>query len=170
MLESTPSSGCHCKLTPSAIEHRNDDITKNLFFFAFQRFKYHRSVEYDEKPPKPIWWPNRYEPGQFTLISMRLIRYSCRHISGPHEPIYVKFGVWGFFIMFYWNMVMKMLKCKNDNFDDVTLRYSIILDQWKISKSILSQSLRGSLQLFNTDGNQLKITSIASIWFGGTLL
>ena len=48
-------------------------------------------------------------------ISMGLIRYSCGHISGHHEPIHVKFGVWGFFIMFYWNIVMKMLKCKKEN-------------------------------------------------------
>ena len=27
---------------------------------------------------------------------MGLIRYSWGHISGPHEPIHVKFGVWGF--------------------------------------------------------------------------
>ena len=46
---------------------------------------------------------------------MGLIRYSCGHISGLHEPIHVKFGVWGFFIMFYRNIVMKMLKCKNEN-------------------------------------------------------
>ena len=46
---------------------------------------------------------------------MGLIRYSCGHISGHHEPIHVKPGVWGFFIMFYWNIIMKMLKCKKDN-------------------------------------------------------
>ena len=28
---------------------------------------------------------------------MGLIMYSCGHISGYHEPIHVKFGVWGFF-------------------------------------------------------------------------
>ena len=50
-----------------------------------------------------------------SLISVGLIRYSCGHISGHHEPIYVKFGVWGFFIMFYWNIVMKMLKCNKEN-------------------------------------------------------
>ena len=33
----------------------------------------------------------------------------------------------GFFIMLYRNMVMKMLKCKQIFFDDVTLRYSIFL-------------------------------------------
>ena len=27
-----------------------------------------------------------------------LIRYSCSHISGHHEPIHVKFGVWEFFL------------------------------------------------------------------------
>ena len=31
------------------------------------------------------------------------------------KPIHVKFGVWGFFIMFFWNIVMKMLKCKKEN-------------------------------------------------------
>ena len=58
---------------------------------------------------------NCLEPGQFTQISVVLIRYSCGHISGHHEPIHVKFGVWIFFIMFYWNMVMKMLKCKKEH-------------------------------------------------------
>ena len=56
---------------------------------------------------------------------MGLIRNSCGHISGHHEPIHVKFGVSGFFIMFYWNMVMKMLKCKKRKFDDITLQYSL---------------------------------------------
>ena len=56
---------------------------------------------------------------------MGLIRCSCGHILGHHEPIHVKFGVWRFFIMLYRNMVMKMLKCKQFFFDDVTLRYSI---------------------------------------------
>ena len=46
---------------------------------------------------------------------MGLIRYSCGHISSHHEQSHVKFGVWGFFIMFYWNIVMKMLKWKNKN-------------------------------------------------------
>ena len=113
-------------------------------FFTFQRFEYHVLVEHDEKHPQPkfcgnrftgpeIWpyeylispieisvnWPGskqfNYEPGQFTLIPKGLIKYSCGHISGHHEPIHVKFGVRGFFIIFYWNMVMKMLKCTNEN-------------------------------------------------------
>ena len=33
---------------------------------------------------------NSYEPGQFTLPSMGLIRYSCPHISGSHEMIPTK--------------------------------------------------------------------------------
>ena len=40
-------------------------------------------------------WPGSkqlYEPGQFTLISMGLIRYSYGHILGHHAPIHVKFG------------------------------------------------------------------------------
>ena len=55
---------------------------------------------------------------------MGLIRYSCGHILGHHEPIHVKFGVWRFFIMLYQNMkkIMKMLK---NIFDDVTLWCSI---------------------------------------------
>ena len=59
-------------------------------------------------------WPgsNCLEPGQLTLISMGLIRYSCGHILGHHEPIPTKFGVWRFFIMLYeiWAKIMKMLK------------------------------------------------------------
>ena len=84
-------------------------------------FAYHELVEHDDKDPQPkfggnrfmgseIWpheylispikisvnWPivpNSIEPGQFTPISMGLIRYSCSHISGHNEPIHVKFGV-----------------------------------------------------------------------------
>ena len=63
----------------------------------------------------PIEISVNYEPGQFTPISMGLIRYSCGHISSHHKPSHVKFVVWGFFIMFYWNFVMKMLKCKKEN-------------------------------------------------------
>ena len=55
---------------------------------------------------------NSYEPGQFTLISMGLIRYSWSHISGSHEPIPTKFGLWMFFIILHRYMVSKTLKCK----------------------------------------------------------
>ena len=52
----------------------------------------------------------------YTRFNGDIIRYSCSHIWGHHEPIHVKFGVWwGFCIMFYWNMIMKMLKCKKEN-------------------------------------------------------
>ena len=51
-------------------------------------------------------WPGSKQLGT-TLISMGLIRYSCGHILGHHEPIHVKFGVWRFFIMLYRNMKKK---------------------------------------------------------------
>ena len=70
--------------------------------------------------------PNSYEPGQFTLISMGLIRYSSSHISVYHEPIHVILGVWGFFIRFYWNIVMEMLKCKKENL--MTSHFSTLLN------------------------------------------
>ena len=62
---------------------------------------------------------------------MGLIRYSCGHILGHHEPIHVKFGVWRFFIMLYRNMKKKnenaemQKKKKKKKIDDVTLWYSI---------------------------------------------
>ena len=70
---------------------------------------------------------NSYERGQFTLISIRLIWYSCSHISGHHEPIHVKFSVRGLYIMFYWNIVLKMLKYKEENLMHHTLvLYSVV--------------------------------------------
>ena len=33
---------------------------KKLFFFAFQRFGYHVSVEHDEKHPQPKFGGNRF--------------------------------------------------------------------------------------------------------------
>ena len=121
------------------IEYRSDDVTKT--FFCISAFWipclggawwttstaqiWWESVhggpeiwphEYLLSPIEiSVNWPgsNSYEPGQlFTPISMGLIRYSCGHILGHHEPIHVKFGVWRFFIMLYRNMVMKVLKCK----------------------------------------------------------
>ena len=38
---------------------------------------------------------------------MRLIRYSCGHISGPHEPIPTQFGLWMCFIMLHRYMYPK---------------------------------------------------------------
>ena len=56
-----------------------------------------------------------------------LIRYSCGHISGSHEPILTKFGLWMFFIMLHRYMVSKTLKCKKKKVVFVTssLLYSI---------------------------------------------
>ena len=69
-----------------------------------------------------VWRHQKYclEPGQFTLISMGLIWYSCGHISSPHEPIPTKFGVWRFYIMLYRNMKKKNHENAEKNiFDDV---------------------------------------------------
>ena len=57
---------------------------------------------------------------------MGLIRYSCGHISGPHESIPTKFGLWIFFIMIHRYMVSKTLKCKKKFFVMASLLYSII--------------------------------------------
>ena len=51
---------------------------------------------------------------------MGLIRYSCGHILGHHEPSPCKFGVWRFFIMLYRNMKKKNNENAEKNiFDDV---------------------------------------------------
>ena len=63
---------------------------------------------------------NCVEPGQFTLITMGLIRYSCDHILGPHQPIPTKFGLWMFLIMLHRYMVSKTLKCKKVYCDVIT--------------------------------------------------
>ena len=42
-----------------------------------------------------------------------LIRYSCSHISGSHEPIPTKFGLWMFFIMLHRYIISKTLKCES---------------------------------------------------------
>ena len=134
------------------IEYRSNDVTKNFFLdFSVLDTIYRWSMMKNIHSPNwvgigswgpEIWlheylspieisvnWPvpNSYEPGQFTLISMGLIRYSCGHISGHHEPFHVKFGVWGFFIMFYWNIVMKMLKCKKCKKKKIWWRHTSVL-------------------------------------------
>ena len=81
-------------------------VIKLVFFFFFWHFLDHISVAHDENlhTPNLTWigssWPeirlheylispieslvqNSYEPGQFTLISMGLRRYSCDHILAP---------------------------------------------------------------------------------------
>ena len=62
-------------------------------------------------------WPGSkqlYEPGQFTLISVRLITHLCGHISGSREPIHVKFGVRVFHhvLLKYVVMKLKVVNCK----------------------------------------------------------
>ena len=81
--------------------------------------------------------PNSYEPGQFTLISMGLIRYSYHAaISRATMNRHVKFGVWGFFIMFYWNIVMKMLKCKKENL--MTSHFSTLWSEYSWLQTVTS--------------------------------
>ena len=112
--------GCHCH--NCSICNLAPSITKNFFLhFSVLDTMYRWSIMKSIHSPNlvgisssgpQIWpheylispieisvnWPhglvpNSYEPGQFTLISMGLIRYSCGHISGHNEPIHVKFGV-----------------------------------------------------------------------------
>ena len=90
-------------------------MTSYFLNFAFPRFGHHVSAEHDEKHSQRKFWRNRsncYEPGQFTLISIGLIRYSCGHISGHHESIPTKFALWMFFIMLHRYIVSKTRKCK----------------------------------------------------------
>ena len=74
---------------------------------------------------------------QSKLVSVGLIRYSCKHISGHHELIHVRFG--GFAPCSTEIIkVMEMLKCKIWKFDDVTLQFSIttilqLTILWKLS-------------------------------------
>ena len=98
-------------------------MTSQKTVFLFQYCEYPISVEQDVKPPQPKFggnyimgapWYNSYEPGQFTLLSMGLIRNSCGQILGPHESIHVKFGV-RIFHHVVLKYGMKMLKCKKQN-------------------------------------------------------
>ena len=88
-----------------------------IFFFAFHSaYLYpYFSRTWWKTLTHQIWHElvhNSLEPGQFTLISMGLIRYSCGHISGPMN----RFGLWMFFIMLQRYVVSKMLKCKKGGF------------------------------------------------------
>ena len=120
-----------CNIDDST-EYRSDDITTNFLYFSILDIMYRWSMMKNIHSPNVVgigaWgpeiWPHEYLispieisanwPGskQFKLISMGLIRYSWGHILGHHDPIHVKFGVCGVFIMFFWNMVMKRLRCK----------------------------------------------------------
>ena len=102
---------------------------------------------------------------------MGLIRYSCSHISGHHEPIHVKSGVWGFLIMLYKNMVMKMLKCKKKKkkkkkrkFDEVTLQYTLL--NRSAMRSCVLQSCFRALSRYDlvliVTGSKIKVPAIDS--------
>ena len=96
------------------IEYRSGDFTKkkknNSVSFAFQ------CLEHDEKHPQPKFGVNRFM-GAWDMAAWTgpiythfngLIRYSCSHISGHHEPIHVKFGVWGLRSWTCWNAKKKI--------------------------------------------------------------
>ena len=71
--------------------------------------------------------PNSYEPGQFTLISMGLIRYSCNaaisRATMNHFMSIWCVRVFHYVLLKYCHENAEMQKRK---FDDVTLRYSIL--------------------------------------------
>ena len=54
-----------------------------------------------------------------------LIRYSCGYISGHHEPIHVKFGVWGFFLHVLLKYHHENAEMQKRKYDDVTPQYSL---------------------------------------------
>ena len=54
---------------------------------------------------------------------MKLINYSCHHISRHHEPIHGKFSVWGFFFFFLLKYGHENAEMKRN--DNVTLHYFI---------------------------------------------
>ena len=73
-----------------------------FFFLSFGIFMTICKLNMMKNPHTPnltwicSWCPeiqNSYEPDQFTLISIGLIRYSCGHISGLHETIPTKWTV-----------------------------------------------------------------------------
>ena len=85
---------------------------------------------------------------------MGLIRYSCGHISGPHEPIPTKFGLWIFFIMLNQYMVSNMPKCKKSFFVMSWLLYSMSQVMWLMKHNkiftlkVLFFDLTGTLSLW----------------------
>ena len=73
-------------------------------------------------------WESVHEPGQFTLISMGLIRYSCNaaisRATMNHFMSIWCVRVFHYVLLKYCHENAEMQKRK---FDDVTLRYSILL-------------------------------------------
>ena len=97
------------------IEYKSDDVTKNFFCISV------------------FWIP--CIGGAWWKTSTVQIGWESVH-GGPrygcHEPIHVKFGVWGFFIMFCWNIVMKMLKCKKENLTMSHFSTLLLISKWCI--------------------------------------
>ena len=161
-----------------SIEYRSDDVTI-FFFFCISAFwipclggawwknihspnlvgnrfmggpRYGRMNTY-LAPLKSVYIglvPNSYEPGQFTLISMGLIRYSCGPYLGPTMNRFMSNLVCGgFFIMLYRNMVMKNAEMQNNFFlMTSTLRYSIYTERKKIT-SLERHSLKSTTSKTN---------------------
>ena len=150
---------CNQKINSFVVSYRVPKWWRH-HFFAFHRFEYHLSMEHDEKHPQPkfggnqftgsqdmaAWIPNKPHWNQCKLTWYKqlwsrpiyTVFQSCDYISGHNEPIDAQFVVWGFFIIFYWNIIwsqnseMKKKRKKNKNkqtnkkqFIDVTLQYSI---------------------------------------------
>ena len=91
------------------------------------------------------------------MISMGLIRYSCCHISGPHELIPTKFGLWMFFIIL--NAVMSSLLYsevkwtipQNHNFEKIKYKVLTLLENQGSSckRKIFAKGLQLLLSLYN---------------------
>ena len=131
---------------------------KKIFSLAFRHFHDHISVEHDEKSLTHQLWHelvhggprygcmntylaplksvqiglvhNCLEPDQFTLITMGLIRYSCRPILSPHELIPNKFGLLIFFIMLPPSHGIQIAKMQKMFFVMSSLLYSIVLPSY----------------------------------------
>ena len=79
-----------------------DIIRFSFLHFSIFMTIFQQNMMKNPHTPNLTWigslWPEiwSHEPGQSTLISMGLIRYSCGHISCPHELIPTRFGLWMF--------------------------------------------------------------------------
>ena len=122
--------------TSKLIEYRSDDVTKNFYCISVFWIPYiSREYKWKTFTAQILWksvhggpeiWPHEY------LISP----IEIGHISGPNEPIHVNVGVWGVFIMFYWNMAIKSAEMQKRKFVDVTVRYSVHMS-FKNSKAVM---------------------------------
>ena len=119
--------------------HFKSTLTENPWIFPWsnrvQKRWHHKKLSAFGIPCiSEAWWKSSYSPNMVGISSWgsemaAWIPNQCKLAWFPtvmNQANLHSFGVWRFFIMFYWNMVMKMLKCKNRKFYDVTLQYSII--------------------------------------------